>query len=89
MEINPLKVYEQMIIDMEKGGTSPSGLSKVVTIEQAANNTNVQAIIAPRVKTLMEIAASFLSIIMSSIDQIPYGIRWICKQIRSLTKVHE
>jgi Ras GTPase-activating-like protein IQGAP2/3 len=35
---------------------------------------------------LMEIANSFLQTIINSIDEVPYGIRWICKQIRSLTK---
>ena len=86
LEINPLKVYDQMILDIE-AATGKCDLDRAVTSELASQNPDVQAIIAPRVKTLMEIGASFLSIIMSSIDQIPYGIRWICKQIRSLAKV--
>lgn len=36
---------------------------------------------------LMEIANSFLLTIMNSLESVPYGIRWICKQIRSLTRV--
>jgi Ras GTPase-activating-like protein IQGAP2/3 len=87
LEINPLKVYDQMIRDIEAAMEGECKLPKSVTTEVAAANPDVQAIIAPRVKTLMEIGASFLSVIMSSIDQIPYGIRWICKQIRSLAKV--
>jgi Ras GTPase-activating-like protein IQGAP2/3 len=86
LEINPLKVYDQMILDIE-AATGKCDLDRAITSELASQNPDVQAIIAPRVKTLMEIGASFLSIIMSSIDQIPYGIRWICKQIRSLAKV--
>lgn len=39
-------------------------------------------------KMLIEIANKFLTTIIESIEQIPYGIRWICKQIRSLTKVN-
>jgi Ras GTPase-activating-like protein IQGAP2/3 len=35
----------------------------------------------------MEIANSFLVTIIDSLDDVPYGIRWICKQIRSLTRV--
>jgi Ras GTPase-activating-like protein IQGAP2/3 len=87
LEINPLKVYEQMIKDIEAATNAECSLPKTVTTEIAASNPDVQAIIAPRVKTLMEIAASILSVIIASVDQIPYGIRWICKQIRSLTKV--
>jgi Ras GTPase-activating-like protein IQGAP2/3 len=36
---------------------------------------------------LMEIANTFLSTIIDSLETVPYGIRWICKQIKSLTRV--
>jgi len=87
LEINPLKVYEQMIKDIEEETGKPCDLPKGITQEVAQENADVQAIIAPRLNMLMEITGSFLSTIISSINQVPYGIRWICKQIRSLTKV--
>lgn len=87
LEINPLKVYEQMIIDIEMETGKPSTMRRGLTQEEAGQDPNVQAILAPRLKTLEEIANSFLSTIIKSIDQVPYGIRWICKQIKSLTKV--
>jgi len=86
LEINPLKVYEQMIKDIEEETGKPCDLPKGITQEAAQENADVQAIIAPRLNMLMEITGSFLSTIISSINQVPYGIRWICKQIRSLTK---
>jgi Ras GTPase-activating-like protein IQGAP2/3 len=86
LEINPLKVYEQMIKDIEEETGKPCYLPKGITQEVAQENADVQAIIAPRLNMLMEITGSFLSTIISSINQVPYGIRWICKQIRSLTK---
>ncbi|KAL2916672.1 RasGAP protein [Polyrhizophydium stewartii] len=86
LEINPLKVYEQMIKDIEEATKQPCNLPRGITAEAAAQNSDVQAIIAPRVKTLMDIGSSFLVVIMNSLEQVPYGIRWICKQIRSLTK---
>ncbi|UKZ76337.1 hypothetical protein TrVFT333_004039 [Trichoderma virens FT-333] len=46
----------------------------------------VQAIIEPRLTMLIEIANGFLSTIIDGLEEAPYGIRWICKQIRSLTK---
>ncbi|ORX86652.1 putative ras GTPase-activating protein sar1 [Anaeromyces robustus] len=85
LEINPLKVYEQMIKDIEEETGKPCDLPKGITQEAAQENTDVQAIIAPRLRMLMEITSSFLKIIIESINQVPYGIRWICKQIRSLT----
>lgn len=87
LEINPLKVYEQMISSiLDETGTLPDDLPKSVPPEIAAQNPDVQNIIAPRITMLMEIANSFLLTIMDSLDMVPYGIRWICKQIRSLTK---
>ncbi|KAK4984913.1 RasGAP protein [Elasticomyces elasticus] len=87
LEINPLKVYETMVAKIEAdGGSLPTGLQKGVTAEQAAENENVQRIIAPRLEMLMEIANSFLNTIIQGLEETPYGIRWICKQIRSLSR---
>jgi Ras GTPase-activating-like protein IQGAP2/3 len=61
-------------------------MPKGITGEQAAEDPRVQAIIEPRLTSLIEIATSFLTTIIEGLDEAPYGIRWICKQIRSLTK---
>ena len=71
----------------EETGSLPENLPRGVPPEVAAANPDVQAIIAPRLTMLMEIANSFLVTIIDSLDDVPYGIRWICKQIRSLTRV--
>jgi Ras GTPase-activating-like protein IQGAP2/3 len=84
LEINPLKVYEKMVSEMEDQGQT--GLPKGVTAEQAAQNERVQQIIAPRVNMLLEIANNFLTTIIDGLEETPYGIRWICKQIRSLSR---
>ncbi|KAL3898831.1 MAG: hypothetical protein SGCHY_002474, partial [Lobulomycetales sp.] len=86
LEINPLKVYERMILEIEMETGAPSNLPRGLTQEEAGKDKSVQAIIAPRLKTLEDIANSFLTTIINSLDQVPYGIRWICKQIKSLTK---
>jgi hypothetical protein len=71
----------------EETGSLPPNLPRGVPPEVAQANPDVQAIIAPRLTMLMEIANSFLITIIDSMDSVPYGIRWICKQIRSLTRV--
>jgi len=86
LEINPLKVYEKMVTELEIQGQLPPTMPKSVTAEQAAENEKVQQIIAPRVNMLMEIANNFLTTIIEGLEETPYGIRWICKQIRSLSK---
>ncbi|OAL45046.1 Rho GTPase activation protein [Pyrenochaeta sp. DS3sAY3a] len=86
LEINPLKVYEKMVAELEDQGKLPANLPKGVTAEQAAENETVQQIIAPRLNMLMEIANNFLTTIIKGLEETPYGIRWICKQIRSLSR---
>ncbi|KAL6707838.1 RasGAP protein [Coniothyrium glycines] len=86
LEINPLKVYEKMVSELEIQGKLPANMPKGVTAEQAAENEKVQQIIQPRVNMLMEIANNFLTTIIQGLEETPYGIRWICKQIRSLSR---
>ncbi|KAJ2990042.1 hypothetical protein NUW58_g3157 [Xylaria curta] len=87
LEINPLKVYERMCDQIEEDtGSLPASLPRGITGEQAADNPQVQAIIEPRLTMLTEIANGFLTTIIEGLEEAPYGIRWICKQIRSLTK---
>jgi Ras GTPase-activating-like protein IQGAP2/3 len=87
LEINPLKVYDSMVKQIqESSGSLPDNLPPSVTAEDAAENVQVQAIIAPRLKMLTDIAEGFLSTIIEGLEETPYGIRWICKQIRSLSR---
>ncbi|KAI8059643.1 Rho GTPase activation protein [Gongronella butleri] len=87
LQINPLKVYEEIVQAIEEDqGQLPESFPRSVTAEVAATHPQVQAIIQPRVNALIEIANQFLTTIVQSLDKVPYGIRWICKQIRSLTK---
>lgn len=82
------QVYEQMINQIEEEqGVLPPELPRGVAPEVAAANSDVQQIILPRLTMLVEIASSFLLTIIDSMESVPYGIRWICKQIRSLTRV--
>lgn len=88
LEINPLKVYEQILAAAEEEtGNIPDNMPRGVTAEQAAEHAEVQAAITPRLTMLMEIANSFLTTIINGLEGAPYGIRWICKQIRSLSRV--
>ncbi|KAJ1964972.1 RasGAP protein, partial [Dispira parvispora] len=87
LEIIPLKVYDELRSDLEQQGLDPdTKYPRGVTMEVAMQHPDVQALIQPRAVKLIEIAERFLDVVFQEIDQIPYGIRWICKQIRSLTK---
>lgn len=86
LEINPSKVYETYINEYESKTGKPSPLPRKATPEEAAANPQIKAIIDPRIKKLDAIANQFVDIIISSLKSVPYGIRWICRQIRDLAK---
>ncbi|KAG6816888.1 hypothetical protein H0H87_002008 [Tephrocybe sp. NHM501043] len=73
LEINPVKVYEQMVNQIEEEqGVLPPDLPRGVAPEVAAANVDVQQIIAPRLTMLMEIANSFLLTIIESMESRKY-----------------
>ena len=86
LEINPLKVYEELIQDLEDKDKPTDNLPRGVTSEQASANPLVVKTTEGRLKEIERITSNFLDTIIENINQVPYGIRWICKQIRSLTK---
>lgn len=87
LEINPLKVYEHMVADITlQTGREPPDMPRVVAPESVSTNQDVISIMTPRYVMLMEIANAFLTTIIENLHNIPYGIRWICKQIKHLTK---
>jgi len=88
LEINPLKVYELMINDYEATTGKITTLKRKPTPEEAAANQDVQKLIATRINQLGKITDEFISALINSMDEIPYGIRWICKQIRAFMSVY-
>ncbi|OZJ06631.1 hypothetical protein BZG36_00295 [Bifiguratus adelaidae] len=87
LEINPLKVYEEICKQAEEEtGELPPHLVRGISTDEATQNPQVRALIEPRVQKMTEIADAILNTILAHIEEVPYGIRWICKQIRSLTK---
>ncbi|KAJ2517651.1 RasGAP protein [Coemansia sp. RSA 2049] len=86
LEINPLKVYEELRQERADRGLPTDDFPQGVSTEEATNNPLVCTAIQPRLNELTRIVSRFLDTIIEHKDDIPYGIRWICKQIRSLTK---
>ncbi|KAJ2044239.1 RasGAP protein [Coemansia sp. S16] len=86
LEINPLKVYEELRQERMDRGLPTDEFPLGVSTEEATCNAFVRAAVQPRLDELTRIANRFLDTIIAHRDDTPYGIRWICKQIRSLTK---
>jgi len=86
LEINPTKVYAQMITDFETKEVKESPLPKTVDDDTAAANPEVKKIIQERKELLLANADIILSRIVSGAESIPYGMRWICRQLGELAR---
>ncbi|KAL9657634.1 hypothetical protein ABK040_012713 [Willaertia magna] len=79
-EINPSKVYLSLIQKSKMEGKQwdgPLNLSE----SEAENDERVIEVIKPRVNKIVEYVEVFLDKIFQSVDQIPYGVRFMCKKI--------
>eukprot|EP01117_Protostelium_nocturnum_P006541 TRINITY_DN2357_c0_g1_i1.p1 TRINITY_DN2357_c0_g1~~TRINITY_DN2357_c0_g1_i1.p1 ORF type:complete len:1438 (-),score=655.21 TRINITY_DN2357_c0_g1_i1:71-4384(-) len=81
LETSALKAANQLITDQEVSTGEKSAAARPSTEEEALKIQNVEELVNKRVSQLVEICDQFLDVIISSIEQLPYGLRWICKQI--------
>eukprot|EP00475_Leptophrys_vorax_P005128 TRINITY_DN1307_c0_g1_i1.p1 TRINITY_DN1307_c0_g1~~TRINITY_DN1307_c0_g1_i1.p1 ORF type:complete len:875 (+),score=221.44 TRINITY_DN1307_c0_g1_i1:59-2683(+) len=82
LELMPDKVYTKMIIDFETKTGSEWPRKKDPTPEELENDEDLQRELKRRMKTLSDIANKFLESILQNADKIPYGMKWICKEIK-------
>lgn len=85
-ELNPISVYHAMINQQEVETGQKSNLEKNVTEDVALQNENVKKIINGRLRDLEGILQQFLDGILRTLEDLPYGIRWICKQLRDVAQ---
>eukprot|EP01105_Mastigella_eilhardi_P015960 TRINITY_DN3658_c0_g1_i4.p1 TRINITY_DN3658_c0_g1~~TRINITY_DN3658_c0_g1_i4.p1 ORF type:complete len:766 (-),score=261.93 TRINITY_DN3658_c0_g1_i4:91-2388(-) len=86
LEINPTKVFEAYVNEYESKEGKAFTEERNLTAEQCAAHPKVQEIIAPRLKLIDGTIDHFVAVIENSLDQVPYGVRWITRQILSLVK---
>lgn len=84
LEINPSEVYKQLISNYETSTGKKWELARDFSPDECAQFREVRRLVKPRVKQLIRVAEHFLDRIVNGVDAIPYGIRWICKQLRDL-----
>eukprot|EP00735_Rhodelphis_limneticus_P000026 TRINITY_DN1004_c0_g1::TRINITY_DN1004_c0_g1_i1::g.29951::m.29951 TRINITY_DN1004_c0_g1::TRINITY_DN1004_c0_g1_i1::g.29951 ORF type:complete len:772 (+),score=265.22,sp/Q54K32/RGAA_DICDI/31.56/3e-98,RasGAP/PF00616.14/3.5e+03,RasGAP/PF00616.14/4.8e-45,RasGAP/PF00616.14/3.7e+03,RasGAP_C/PF03836.10/5.8e+03,RasGAP_C/PF03836.10/3.6e+02,RasGAP_C/PF03836.10/5.7e-12,IncA/PF04156.9/0.004,IncA/PF04156.9/2.1e+03,IncA/PF04156.9/66,Snapin_Pallidin/PF14712.1/1.5e+03,Snapin_Pallidin/PF14712.1/1.5e+03,Snapin_Palli len=87
LEINPSKVYQAMINEIEMKTGKNSDLPRNVTNDEAAANKQVQQIIQGRIAQLHALGNDIFNRIVSCMDEMPYGLRWIGKQLRLMAKI--
>jgi len=81
LELNPTVIYQSMISEQEIRTGAKSTLERNLTADQIMELKEVQAAVKERTAQIEEICQQFLDGILQSISKLPYGIRYICKQI--------
>jgi len=85
LELHPTVIYQSMINEMEIRTGEKSTLERNIPEEKAMNNPEVKSIMNQRLNALQELCQMFLDGVINSMNNLPYGIRWICKQIKHLS----
>merc|ERR1719242_2058423 len=86
LEINPVEVYKQIINSYESKMNKEWDGIRNPTSDEAADNKYVKRLIPPRVKQLEYIAEHFIQRIIETVDSVPFGIRWICRQLAEMAQ---
>jgi len=86
LEIKPSLVYSVMINEAEINSGQKSNLDRNLPEEQILENPEVKEILRQRTAQLAGICQQFADAFFASLNKFPYGIRWICKQIRLIAQ---
>lgn len=89
LEVDLLRVYDEVYCNSQNhadGNHSTVDMPRCVSSETAASDPQVLAIIRHRMSAVSCYANSLLDYILEHLDLVPYGLRWIAKQIRDLTR---
>ena len=84
LELEPVTLYQFMLGKREVDTGEKSDLPRDVTNEQAMENPDVKGILEQRLQDLIGFCNDFLDAILGSLDDLPYGLRFLCKQLRTM-----
>ncbi|RUS77832.1 hypothetical protein EGW08_014406 [Elysia chlorotica] len=76
---NPVEVYKAWVNQMESSTGKASGLPYDVSTEQALKHDEVKEQIEETIQRLQNVTDLFLNKILTSLDSIPYGMRYMAK----------
>lgn len=86
LELNPTVIYSAMISEQEIRTGEKSTLDRNLNADQIMELKEVQQIVNERVKQLEDVCQQFFDGIITSMNKLPYGIRYICKQIANIAE---
>ncbi|XP_074012346.1 ras GTPase-activating-like protein IQGAP1 [Numenius arquata] len=87
IKTDPVDIYKSWVNQMESQTGEASKLPYDVTPEQALNHEEVRMRLDASIRNMRTVTDKFLSAIVSSVDKIPYGMRFIAKVLKD--SLHE
>lgn len=82
-----LKVDRNISEEQAMANPKASASSNIYDETSILTLAQVKAIMKQRLNGLRDICQMFLDGVINSMNNLPYGIRWICKQIKNLSMV--
>jgi len=86
LELSCVQIYQSIITDIEIQTGAKSNLNRDLPEDKIAELPEVKAALSARVDKCISICNMFFDGIISSLSRLPYGIRFICKQIHGIAK---
>ncbi|KAI9297054.1 Rho GTPase activation protein [Neoconidiobolus thromboides FSU 785] len=83
LQTNPLLIYRALIKQEELRTGEKSLRPYDVTAEIALNDSETRSVLIQHLQQLRSITDQFIERIYSSLDQMPYGIRYIAKELKA------
>uniref|UniRef100_A0A452SCG7 Ras GTPase-activating-like protein IQGAP1 n=1 Tax=Ursus americanus TaxID=9643 RepID=A0A452SCG7_URSAM len=87
IKTDPVDIYKSWVNQMESQTGEASKLPYDVTPEQALAHEEVKTRLDNSIRNMRAVTDKFLSAIISSVDKIPYGMRFIAKVLKD--SLHE
>ncbi|NXE95800.1 IQGA1 protein, partial [Menura novaehollandiae] len=87
IKTDPVDIYKSWVNQMESQTGEASKLPYDVTPEQALTHEEVRRRLDASIRNMRTVTDKFLSAIVSSVDKIPYGMRFIAKVLKD--SLHE
>ncbi|NXY13966.1 IQGA1 protein, partial [Atrichornis clamosus] len=87
IKTDPVDIYKSWVNQMESQTGEASKLPYDVTPEQALSHEEVRRRLDVSIRNMRTVTDKFLSAIVSSVDKIPYGMRFIAKVLKD--SLHE
>lgn len=82
LEINPQLVYREIVTENLADADTPSA----ITDDDLSRHPEVNERVGKRLDELINITDYILHRITDSVEMVPYGMRWICKQLSILCR---